>query len=278
MEHLLERMPRLRNRLGRVFLLLDYDGTLTPIVERPELALLSPDMKKLLRAATARHKVAVISGRALTNLKKLVGLRGIYYVGNHGLEMSGPRVRFTEPKALSVRSVITRICEKLRRELKEIKGALIEDKGLTASVHYRMVEPGELKRLENVVKRVTEAHVRAGEVCLTRSKKVLEIKPAVDWNKGKAALWITRTVDPEERLTPVYLGDDRTDEDAFEALRGRGVTILVSRRPKRSRAKFFLKSVEEVKIFLRMLITVMPPETPVFKFPLARSRIFGYRR
>jgi alpha,alpha-trehalase len=238
---------------------LDYDGTLTPIVERPELALLSPDMKKLLKAATTRHKVAVISGRSLTNLKKLVGLRGFYYVGNHGLEISGPNLRFIEPEALSTRSTITQMCEKLRRELKRTKGVLIENKGLTASVHYRMVEPGELKRLESIVKRVTEAHVRAGEVCLTRGKKVLEIKPAVDWNKGKAALWITGTVDPEERFTPVYLGDDRTDEDAFEALREKGVTILVSRRPKRSHAEFFLKSVEEVKIFLRMLITSYTP-------------------
>jgi alpha,alpha-trehalase len=254
MKHLLGQMSRLRKRLRRVFLLMDYDGTLTPIVKRPELAILSPDVRELLKAATVRHKVAMISGRAPADLKKLVGLRGVYYVGNHGLEMSGPGLRFIKPEALPVRPAVTRICEKLREGLKGVKGALVEDKGLTASVHYRMVGSGDVGRLENIVKAVTEPYARAGEVRVTRGKKVLEIKPAVEWDKGKAVLWIIDALDPKGKLTPVYLGDDRTDEDAFRALGGKGITVLVSRRQKKSHAEFFLKSTEEVKDFLRMLV------------------------
>jgi trehalose-phosphatase len=254
MKHLLDQMRELRRRLRKTILFLDYDGTLTPIVDRPELAALSPGVQKLLRKAAARHTVVVISGRDLSNIQSFVGVRGIYYVGNHGLEVSGPGVEFVEPKADLTRASMVKICAELRRRLGEIEGAIVEDKGLTVSVHYRLVARRRLKRLEGIVRRVVEPFARAGEVRMTRGKKVFDIRPNIAWDKGSAALWIINTLDPERKLTPVYVGDDKTDEDAFRALGESGITVVVSKKPKKSGANFFLRDVGEVRSFLEALV------------------------
>ncbi len=253
MKHLLSHMGVLNNRTGRALLLLDYDGTLTPIVGRPELAILSPVMRKVLKSVVACHKVAIVSGRSLSNIRKLVKLKGLYYAGNHGFEISGPRIKLAQPKALNTRLTIAKFRRKLRKELKRIEGVIVENKGLTVGVHYRLVRSEELKRLKKIVGRMSEPYVSSGMIKITHGKKVVDIIPNIDWNKGKAALWIVSVIDPGGRLTPIYLGDDRTDEDAFLALKSRGITILVSEKPKKSHAQFFLKNVDEVKLFLEKL-------------------------
>lgn len=238
----------------RALLLLDYDGTLTPIVEKPELATLSPDMRGALKSVATRHKVAIVSGRALADVKKLVGLKGLYYVGNHGLEISGPRVKLVQSRALGMRSTITQLCRKLQAALKGVDGAIVENKGLTASVHYRLVQPKKLKWLKSVVEKVTKPYLSSGAIKITRGKKVINIIPDIDWDKGKAALWIISAVDPKRKATPIYMGDDKTDEDAFLVMKNRGITVLVSEKRKRSHAKFFLRNVDEVRTFLRKLV------------------------
>lgn len=253
MKHLLSQTEFLEKDLKRSLLLLDYDGTLTPIVSKPGMAKLSPEMRKALRKASSRHKVAVISGRSLADVGRLVGLRGIYYAGNHGFEISGPSVKLIHSLALRARPNMAYLCGKLRKELKGVGGAIVEDKWLTASVHYRMVGRGDVVRLKETVKKSAEPLVKSGAVRLTRGKKVMEVRPNVDWDKGKAVLWVMGEIDPKGKLTPVYLGDDRTDEDAFEALADRGITVLVARRPKKSKAKFFLKNVKEVEKFLESI-------------------------
>lgn len=251
MKHLLSNMRFLGKRLEKSLLLLDYDGTLTPIVKKPELATISPNMKKALKSVATRHKVAIVSGRSLADVKKLVGLNGLYYVGNHGLEISGPGVKLVQSRAVSTRSTITQLCRKLRAALRGVKGAIVEDKGLTASVHYRLVKQKK-KRLKSVVGKITKPYLSSGAIKITHGKKVINIIPNIDWDKGKAALWILSAVDPKRRLTPIYMGDDRTDEDAFLAIK-RGITILISEKRKKSHAKFFLRNVGEVKTFLKKL-------------------------
>ncbi|MDI6642786.1 MAG: trehalose-phosphatase [Candidatus Hodarchaeaceae archaeon] len=256
MKHLLGQMRILEKRLKRTLLLLDYDGTLTPIVERPELATLPLAMRKVLRSVATRHRVAIVSGRSLVDIKKLVGLKGLYYAGNHGLEISGPGAKLVQPKALRMCSAIAQLCRKLRKELKEIKGAIVQDKGLTVSIHYRLVQLKKLKRLKSIVRKITKPYLNSGTIKITRGKKVIDILPNIAWDKGKAVLWIISVVDPKRRFTPVYIGDDRTDEDAFLVLKNRGVTILVSEKWKKSHAKFFLKNVGEVKSFLEKLAEI----------------------
>lgn len=237
-------------------LLLDYDGTLTPIVERPELALLPPDMKELLGRASRHYTLGIISGRSLAGVKELVGLEGIYYAGNHGFEISGPGIELVKPEAERVRPTLVNLCEELRTKLNDIKGAIVEDKGSTASVHYRLVAQEEFGRLKNIFEEAVRPHIDSGAVRVTHGKKVFEIRPNVEWDKGKAVLWISSVVDPKGELTPVYVGDDRTDEDAFSALKEKGVTILVSEEPIESNAKYSVKNVDEVQIFFEKLITL----------------------
>lgn len=254
MKHLLSQLRGLDKSLQRrAILLFDYDGTLTPIVERPELAVLSPDMRRLLERLAQRHTVAIISGRSLVDIKKLVGLKGIYYAGNHGFEISGPMVRLVRPGTKRVRPTIAKLCEELRKKLNQIGGVIVEDKGLTASIHYRLVARGELGRMKRILGQIVKPHVGSGVIRITRGKKVFEIRPNIEWDKGKAVLWIINVIDPKGMLTPFYMGDDQTDESAFLALKNRGVTVLISEKQKKSHAKFFLKNVGEVKILLERL-------------------------
>lgn len=241
--------------LGRgAALLFDYDGTLTPIVKSPELAVLSQDMRGLLKRLTKRYPVAIITGRSLADIKKLVGLKKIYYAGNHGFEISGPKIQLMSPQAEHVYPTISKLCTELKNGLGHIHGVFVEDKGLTASVHYRRVAQKELHDLKNIFWKMAKPHVNSAKIKVTRGKKVFEIRPNIKWNKGKAIIWIIDVIDPKKELTPIYLGDDRTDEDGFLALKDRGLTVLVSERRRKSNAKFLLKNVAEVKIFLKKLI------------------------
>lgn len=235
-------------------MLFDFDGTLTPIVERPDLASLSQDIRELLKVLARRYKVGIISGRSIADIKGLVGLRRIYYSGNHGFEISGAEIRLVRPQAKRVQPLITKLCEELSGELGNIKDVIIENKELTASVHYRLVEHGKIKNMRKILERTAKPYINSGAVKVAHGKKVFEIMPNIDWDKGKAVLWIMNVVDPEGKLMPVYIGDDRTDEDAFLALEKRGITILVSEKPKKSHAKFYLKNVDEVKEFLEKLV------------------------
>ena len=235
-------------------MLLDYDGTLVPIVERHELTTLPADTRELLRSLTKRFEVAVISGRSLVEIEKLVGLKEIYYVGNHGFEISGPKGRFFMSEAEDARPIVTKICRKLQEKIGGIEGAIVEDKGLTASVHYRLVARRKFRSLKKNFEKVIKPHVDAGEIKITRGKKVFEIRPNIAWDKGKAVLWLIGIIDAKKKLTPVYMGDDRTDEDAFMVLRDGGITVLVSGRRKRSHAEFYLGNVCEVKTFLEKLV------------------------
>ncbi len=257
MEYLFDRWGEVERALAPgALLLLDYDGTLTPIVERPELAILSPDMKELLKRVSQHYTLGIISGRSLTGVQELVGLEGIYYAGNHGFEISGPGVDLIKSEAERVRPTLVKLCEELRAKLGNIKGAIVEDKGSTASVHYRLVAEGEFERLRNIFEEVVEPQIKSGVLRVTRGKKVFEIRPNVEWDKGKAVLWLSSVVNPKGELTPVYIGDDRTDEDAFSALKEMGVTILVSEEPVESNAKYFVKNVDGVKIFFEKLINL----------------------
>ena len=253
MKHLLGQVFGKSLRAGAI-LLFDYDGTLVPIAKKPEFAILPTDTRALLNSLAKRFRIAIISGRSLGEVKNLVGARAIYYVGNHGFEIDGPGTRLLRSEAKRARPFIAKICARLRESLGAIDGAIVEDKGLTASVHYRQVARKELQRMKNIFEKVVRPHVNSGRIRLTHGKKVFEIRPNIEWDKGKAALWIIDVIDPKKKLIPVYMGDDRTDEDAFLALKDRGITVLVSKKPKKSNAKFFLKNVAEVKKFLSGLM------------------------
>jgi trehalose-phosphatase len=193
-----------------------------------------------------------VSGRALADLKRKVGLKGLIYVGNHGLEIEGAAWHHAVKGIGGYKKHLRSISSRLRRGLKGIDGALLEDKGLTLSVHYRRVKPKDILRFKRLVTDIARPYILEKAIKMNKGKKVFEIKPCLDWNKGKAVLWLLRRLGRGKRMWPVYVGDDTTDEDAFAALKGRGLTVVVGRRTG-SKAGYFLKSQAEIVALLERL-------------------------
>lgn len=209
----------------RYLLLLDYDGTLTPIRKRPELALLSQQRRKTLRQLSHQPeiKMAIISGRKLSDIKSIVNLPGLIYVGNHGLEIEAKGTLKTHLAAKRFIPLLKRIKAVLINKVK-IKGVWIEDKGLTLSFHFRQVSQNRRKRLYKLFYETIDPWQK--KIRITKGKKVFEIRPPIDWDKGKAIEWLINRLKLKKYL-PVYIGDDRTDEDAFRALKGKGISLKV---------------------------------------------------
>jgi trehalose 6-phosphate phosphatase len=244
------------SKASRIYVFLDYDGTLTPIVDNPEDALLQEKFRRLLRILASRQDciLSIVSGRRLDALKKLVKLQRIYYVGNHGFEIEGPGMNFVHPRARELSRELRLTSNKIRTQLKGIRSEL-EDKGLTTSVHYRNTPASDVNRLLRTVKNIVSERAK---LKLAYDKKVVEIRPRINWDKGAAVRLIMRTLG---RGLPIYIGDDRTDEDAFVRIKS-GITILVSRRRKRSNAKYYLKNVADVYKFLSLLLVAVDARDP----------------
>ncbi len=250
---LFDAMPEVGEQLTRaahLLLCLDFDGTLTPIVEDPATAYLSPPMQRVLRSLAGHERVtlAIISGRNRADLQVHVGIPGLIYAGNHGLEISGPGWFFVEPTAVSYCAALQLLAADLAKKVQHLPGAFVEDKGLTLSVHYRRVAAAD--RLE--VWRLVHATLasRKHPFQLTTGDMVYEIRPRVDWNKGTAVGWIKEQLGKPDALV-IYLGDDATDEDAFAVL-GDGITIKVN-GSSATAAHYHLEGPAAVRRFLEWL-------------------------
>jgi trehalose-phosphatase len=260
MGYLFDKWDKIKNELRKrfLFLFLDYDGTLTPIVDLPEKAVISDAIRKLLRelSCAPECKLAIISGRALDDIINLVGIKDIIYVGNHGLEIKSPKIKFESPIPLKTKSIIRRIYDELYNRLSGIKGIFIEDKRLTISVHYRLVDKRDVPMLLNILTEITMPFVSEGKIRITTGKKVYEIRPPVEWDKGKVVLWLLarqKFILKENNMLPIYLGDDATDEDAFRVLKNKGLSVFMG-KPGASRADFYLKNTEDLVRFMKRIL------------------------
>ncbi len=233
-----------------VAVFLDYDGTLTPIVERPEDAVLSSSMRDAVRALAMRCTVGVISGRDLDDVRSLVGIEGLYYAGSHGFDIRGPDGRREQRgEGREQLAALDRAEQALREGIAGIDGAQVERKRFSVATHYRRVAPEREEEVEALVGRVRDANPG-----LRRSsgKKVFELQPDVDWDKGRALLWLLDVTGEQDAL-PLYLGDDTTDEDAFAVLRERGAGIVVAEADRPTAARYVLRDPDEVERFLGAL-------------------------
>jgi trehalose-phosphatase len=197
--------------------------------------------------------VAVISGRSLEDIRHRVGLPKLIYAGNHGLEIAWQDSLWTLPEAEAARAEIREVCRRLRVRLRRVAGVIVEDKGLTASIHFRRTPP---PRLEEVRVAVLEEAERAPQLVVREGKQAWELWPNVAWNKGAAAQTILgRAFGPEwvSQVAVVYLGDDRTDEDAFMALPEPAVTVKVGSPTSVTAARYLAADVDEVAQFLELL-------------------------
>jgi len=236
-------------------LFLDYDGTLTPIVKHPEDAVLADDMKDAVKGYAKKQFVAVVSGRDMDNLKEMVGVEELYYAGSHGFRISGPDGLYHEHKQTrEILPKLDQIEERLNNNLSDVAGVQIERKRYAIAVHYRNVAEKDVKTVKNKVETLVRKSdgLKKGE-----GKKIVEVKPDVDWHKGKAISWMLNMPELKEKenVIPIYIGDDITDEDAFREIEDNGIGILVGFHDnvENTRAKYSLKNVYQVKLFLEML-------------------------
>ena len=252
-EHLAELKKQIEQK--DVFVFLDYDGTLTPIVATPDLAILSGEMREVVQKLSKNYKVSSVSGRATDDVRRKVQIDNIFYAGSHGFEIVDPQggVRITE-EAQAVTGLIDEVHAKLSGQLKDIKGALVEHVKYTISVHYRLVSEEDFPIIEKAVENILKEYPPLRK---TEGKKVFEIRPKIDWDKGKAVEWILHVLGytPEKHFA-VYIGDDVTDEDAFAALKSKGAGILVDDEARDSQADYVIKDVHDVRKVLEFFIRI----------------------
>ncbi len=234
----------------RPTLFFDYDGTLTPIVARPERAYMSYETHELLRVLTRFYTIVVISGRTLEDVMARVDIEDIIYAGNHGMEIYSRWFTMIYDSGGTARILLRRLGDELGTIARRFKGAIVEDKGFTLSIHYRLVDVREAKRLVADVMTLLKPFDQRGQIRLTEGKKVLEVRPPATWNKGEAVRWLMERP-LLKGTTPVYVGDDVTDIDAFRAIGSSGVSISVGRME--DSARFYLKSQAEVKKLMNCL-------------------------
>jgi trehalose 6-phosphate phosphatase len=216
---------------------LDFDGVLAPIVDDPDAAAMPQSLRE--RVARLRDcesvRVAVVSGRELADLRDRVALDGVAYAGNHGLELRYDGTEVVTPAGSRSRDAVSRVCDRLGDRLAHVPGVEIEDKDLTATVHVRTVPDGRVPEVERVVRETVEAAMAAGGpgMEIRDGKAIREVRPAVDWDKGRAVERLAAGA-PDGWL-PLYVGDDVTDEDAFRVLDDAsgsldGIGVLVGER------------------------------------------------
>ncbi|MGD8698180.1 MAG: trehalose-phosphatase [Gemmatimonadales bacterium] len=232
---------------------LDYDGTLTPIVSQPEDALLSEGMRSVLSDLGTLCTVAIVSGRDRNDVEPLVGLEGLVYAGSHGFDIKGPDgLRLEHEGGRKCLPDLEQAEAELGARLSSVAGARVERKRFAIANHYRNVGESDVPRVEQAVSEVAALHER---LRISGGKKVLELRPDIQWDKGRAVVWLLEALGLDGGgVLPLYVGDDVTDEDAFEVLATRGVGVLVGSPDYKTNATYGLRDTAEVQRFLLELI------------------------
>lgn len=250
-EHWNGILPVFHEKILAVFL--DYDGTLSPIVNDPSKATLNPAMKESLKRLSQAHQTIIVTGRRMEVIKQFVEMDELYYAASHGFDICGPGGLKLMQIGEDVLPHLQQAFQSLQQALGNIQGCLIEDNRLSVSVHYRNVEPVYFPEIERAVDDIVAMHNTY--IVKTIGKMVWEIRPKKDWHKGAAVENLISTIfDDSSSVLPVYIGDDVTDEDAFKTVRSKGgIAILVSQFPRKTNANYFVASPDDVLIVLEKL-------------------------
>ncbi|XP_073140997.1 probable trehalose-phosphate phosphatase D isoform X2 [Henckelia pumila] len=248
----------------QIVVFLDYDGTLSPIVEDPDRAFMTDEMRDAVKDVAKFFPTAIVSGRSRAKVFSFVRLSELYYAGSHGMDIRGPTKGHKQGRenqtvicqpAREFLPTINDVYKTLIEKLKHIPGAKVENNIFCLSVHYRCVEEKNWGDLSDQVKSILKGYQ---QLRITQGRKVIEIRPTIKWDKGNALEFLLESLGYAESndIFPIYIGDDRTDEDAFKVLRrkGQGLGILVSNAPKETCASYSLKEPSEVMDFLTRLV------------------------
>ena len=230
---------------------LDYDGTLSAIVSDPDAARLVDGAAEALELVAAACPVAVLSGRDLADVRTRVDTTGIWYAGSHGFELTGPDGTYHENEDAAVFvPILERAAAELSQSLAQIPGVRVEHKRFAVAVHYREVAEEHVGEIVSTTHKLGQ---RAG-LRVTSGRMLVELRPDLDWDKGTTLAWIRDRIDPTGSLLPIYIGDDLTDEDAFEAIKFDGIGIVVGHDEdgdRKTAAHFTLQSPDQVREFLQ---------------------------
>lgn len=252
--------------------MLDVDGTLAPIAPRPDAAAVPPETRKAISALASCSgvHVALVSGRAAADARRMVGVAAAWVIGNHGYQLTGPQGEevLSEPELEGYRRLVAQAAARIEPLVRTVPGVIFENKVWTLSIHYRLAPREVIPRLRASV---SETAAQLG-LRVTEGKEVLEVRPPSRVDKGTAVLLLaTRLGGLGETASLVYVGDDTTDEDAFRALRHRApraVTVRVQlESDARTAAEFTVRDPDEVRQFLDWLLAARRPSRPTAARP-----------
>lgn len=255
MRYLLNDWESIVSRIGdsHIALFVDFDGTLAPIAPTPDEAYLPRHTKSILvrLAASSRCSLAIVSGRQLEDLKSKVGISNIVYIGSHGLEVSGALSSPIFERRKIYEELISWFKRELEKRFAAFKGIIFEDKALSLAVHYRNVKHEDIANIEDTIREIVASLDVGSLLEIVPGKMVLELRPKFGWDKGSALEWILsqEKVIHENKVFPIYIGDDVTDEDGFRAVAGYGLAVFVG-EPKSTLATHFVRNTNEVRQFL----------------------------
>ena len=235
-------------------LFLDFDGTLTPIVDRPEAAFLPEATRSHLEALAETAILAFISGRSLADLKQRVQVSDTIMAGSHGYEIEGRAIPPAPAADPAIAARVARAATLLRNRLAGIDGALVEPKRFAATAHWRLVPAPLVPEVEAIVDDVA---AEIGGLRKTHGKMVFELRPELAWHKGRAVTWILQHLG--RAVLPVYIGDDVTDLDGLEAVAGDGIGIAVGDTLPSGAARFRLGAPGDVAELLASLAALLTP-------------------
>ncbi|MBW6487967.1 trehalose-phosphatase [Sulfurimonas sp.] len=249
----LQSFKKIENKFKdkEVILFFDYDGTLTPIVSHPKDANLSVEMKNILTKLSNQCSLSIISGRGLNDIKSRVGIKGICYSGSHGYEIEGPSIKMEYQPALEFVALFDKLEVELNETVSGVKGVLVERKKFSIALHYRNVANKDIAVVE---KAADDALKKYPKIRKSYGKKLYELQPDLEWNKGKAVEWLIEALHIEKKGSKIfYIGDDITDEDAFNAIKTYGIGILVGNEARTTSAQYKLKDTQQTLKFLEIL-------------------------
>lgn len=246
------------------FFFLDFDGTIAPIMPTPQMVKVEESTRHLLEKVVANPNlsIAIITGRKIEEIEALIDLKNLIYAGNHGLELKGPDFNYTHAKVKQYTRIMRDIAETLKPFSELFPGSFLEDKQISLTYHFRLVDPPKESDLLQKIAQTLEPWTRDKKIKVTEAKKAVEIRPNFNWNKGSAVRWFLLHEDPES--LPIYIGDDKTDESAFRALSDDGITIRVG-LDRNSHAQYFLNDTYEVMVFLAFLSVLKDSKTKELK-------------
>jgi len=257
--YLFDHLNELRKLLAsreKLAVFIDLDGALASITPSPKLVRLKPETRVALESLLEdqRNRVVILSGRMIEDLKSIVKLPEVTYVGNHGLEISGPGLEFVHSQAHDRVKLIEELCGQVRSKLAALEGVIVEFKALSASVHYRLAT-AQHHQIPQVVESIVAQH--GDLVSTTEGRRVIEIRPNVAWNRSSAVQWILQRFALEEEAA-IYVGDDIGGEEAFAGL-PRIISIHVGTEYGNTSARFFARSPSGVLAFMQYLPIIRRP-------------------